>query len=232
MPCKKSIQSMFSSIANNYDILNHILSFGVDSYWQLCMARASGAKEGDLFLDVAAGTCNSAIALGKMGAKVVVTDITIAMLQLGLAKMQHQQVDMFYGAVEADATNLPFKSNIFDGVTICYGIRNIENRNKAYREFLRVLKPQCYLTILEFSQPTSSLLRTLYYIYLKYFVPKIGQLLNKNSDAYKYLSQSIKNFPNQNLLADELNNSGFANINWTKYFGGIVAIHTAQKNTV
>ena len=224
------IQAIFSNIAGRYDLLNHILSFGADFYWWHRMATMSGAAHGLLFLDVAAGTGDSSLALVKKGAEVVSTDFTSAMLKLGIDKFKHKDKNhLILGSVEADAQYLSFKSNTFDGVTICYGIRNIENRYKAYREFLRVLKPKQYLTILEFSQPTYLWLRIIYNSYIRHILPRIGTLLSGAPEAYNYLYTSIQSFPNQERLAKELRDAGFINVNWINLSGGIVAIHTAQK---
>jgi demethylmenaquinone methyltransferase/2-methoxy-6-polyprenyl-1,4-benzoquinol methylase len=224
------IQAIFSNIAKRYDLLNHILSFGADFYWWHSMATISGATHGCLFLDVAAGTGDSSLALVKKGAEVISTDFTSAMLKLGIDKFKHKDKNhLILASIEADAQYLPFKSNTFDGVTICYGIRNIENRCKAYQEFLRVLKPKKHLTILEFSEPIHLWLRVIYYSYIRYILPKIGTLLSGSPEAYNYLHASIRSFPKQEELAKALGNAGFTSVNWVNLSGGIVAIHTAQK---
>ena len=230
MPDENQIQAMFSSIAGRYDLLNHILSLGNDSYWWRRMAKISGATPGRRFLDVAAGTGNSSLALANRGAEVVPTDFTSTMLKLGTDKFQRLgQNHLIWSSVEADAQYLPFKEDIFDGVTICYGIRNIRDRQKAYREFLRVLKPKKQLTILEFSKPKYQWLEVIYYIYIRHILPKIGGWISGVPEAYKYLHESIQDFPNQQALAEELVTAGFSNVNWTNLTGGIVALHTAQK---
>ncbi len=143
MPQGKQVQSMFSGIAGRYDILNHVLSLGSDFYWWRRMARRSGAGPGLRFLDVAAGTGDSSLALARRGAEVVSTDFTFEMLRLGPAKFRARGRErLVWASVGADAQSLPFRSASFDGITICYGIRNVEDRAKAYREFLRVLKPE------------------------------------------------------------------------------------------
>lgn len=159
---EKQIRNMFSNIAGKYDLLNHILSLGIDFYWWQRMTKISGATPGRRFLDVAAGTGDSSLALAKRGAEVISTDFTSTMLKLGIDKFQRQdQNHLIVASVEADAQYLPFKSGIFDGVTICYGIRNIKDRQKAYQEFIRVIKPKGLLTILEFSKPNHKWLRTI-----------------------------------------------------------------------
>ena len=147
MPEGKQVQEMFTGIAGKYDLLNHLLSGGIDFYWWWRMARASGAAKGKRMLDVAAGTGDSSLALARRGADVVSTDFTHAMLRLGPPKFRKKKLDtLIWASSDADAQNLPFKEATFDGITICYGIRNVEVRSKAYAEFLRVLKPGGQLT--------------------------------------------------------------------------------------
>jgi demethylmenaquinone methyltransferase/2-methoxy-6-polyprenyl-1,4-benzoquinol methylase len=227
---EKKIRAMFSNIASRYDLLNHIFSFGIDFYWWQQMAKRSGATCGSRFLDIAAGTCSSSLALTKRGAEVISTDFTSTMLKLGIDKFQHQDQDHpIWAAVEADAQFLPFKNNIFDGVTICYGIRNIKDRKKVYQECLRVLKPKGRFTILEFGKPKYQWLRTAYYIYISHVLPKIGRWVIGAEEAYIYLYESIQMFPNQQALDIELRNAGFIHTSWKDLTGGIVAIHMAQK---
>ena len=134
-----------------------------------------------------------------------------------------------WASVGADAQRLPFRSGSFDGVTICYGIRNVEDRPKAYREFLRVLRPQGQLTILEFSRPRRRWLRSLYDLYSLRILPRIGGWISGSREAYSYLPASIRTFPDQPALAAELRAAGFQDIRWTDLTGGIVALHTGRK---
>jgi demethylmenaquinone methyltransferase/2-methoxy-6-polyprenyl-1,4-benzoquinol methylase len=230
MPQGKQVQAMFSGIAGKYDLLNHVLSLGTDFYWWHRMARAAGAAPGKRFLDVAAGTGDSSLALARRGAEVVSSDFTQAMLRLGPAKFQARGLaGRIWASVGADAQRLPFAAASFDGITICYGIRNVEERAKAYREFLRVLKPQGQLTILEFSRPRFAWLRVLYDTYSLRILPRIGGWISGSRDAYQYLPSSIRSFPDQPALARELEAAGFEGVRWTNLTGGIAALHTARK---
>ena len=230
VPEGKQVQSMFASIAGRYDLLNHLLSGGIDFYWWRRMARISGAGPGKRFLDVAAGTGDSSIALAKRGAEVLSTDFTHAMLKLGPEKFHRKGLDrLICASIDADAQRLPFKSVTFDGLTICYGIRNVEDRRSAYGEFLRVLKPGGQLTILEFSQPVIPGFRTLYQWYSLKVLPKIGRWISGDPSAYAYLPASIRQFPNQPTLAMELAQAGFQNVRWVNLSGGIVALHVGIK---
>lgn len=230
MPEGKQVQAMFSGIARRYDLLNHVLSGGIDFYWWWRMGRRSGAAPGKRILDVAAGTGDSSIALARRGAEVVSTDFTHAMLRLGPSKFRRKKLDsLVWASSDADAQALPFKEATFDGLTICYGIRNVENRARAYAEFLRVLKPGGRLTILEFSTPVVPGFRGLYTWYSLKVLPRIGAMISGDKSAYTYLPESIREFPDQTHLASELEAAGFEAVHWTNLTGGIVALHVGMK---
>ncbi len=230
MPEGKEVQAMFTGIAGKYDLLNHVLSGGIDFYWWWRMARSSGAAKGKRMLDVAAGTGDSSIALAKRGAEVVSTDFTHAMLRLGPSKFRKKNLDpLIWASSDADAQSLPFRDGTFDGITICYGIRNVENRSKAYAEFVRVLKPGGQLTILEFSTPVIPGFRGLYVWYSLKILPRIGAMISGDKSAYTYLPESIRDFPNQKKLGAELEAAGFEKVRWTNLTGGIVALHVGMK---
>lgn len=231
MPEGKQVQQMFTGIAGKYDLLNHLLSGGVDFYWWWRMARRSGAGPGKHYLDVAAGTGDSSVALAKRGAEVVSTDFTHAMLALGPKKFQRKGLNqLIWASSDADAQKLPFKDATFDGLTICYGIRNVEQRALAYAEFLRVLRPGGQLTILEFSTPVIPGLKQLYNGYSLRVLPKIGGWISGDASAYTYLPESIRQFPDQKGLARELEGAGFQEVSWINLTGGIVALHTGVKS--
>jgi demethylmenaquinone methyltransferase/2-methoxy-6-polyprenyl-1,4-benzoquinol methylase len=230
MPEGKQVQSMFAAIAGRYDLLNHLLSAGMDLYWWWRMARAAGAQGGRRFLDVAAGTGDSSIALARRGAEVVSTDFTQAMLRLGPDKFRRKHLaERIWASTTADAQRLPFEAASFDGVTICYGIRNVEARPLAYAEFLRVLKPGGRLVILEFSRPRSALLRRAYDWYSLKVLPRVGAWISGDRSAYSYLPESIRGFPDQATLAGELASAGFVGVGWVDLTGGIVALHSGTR---
>ncbi len=230
MPEGRQVQQMFSAIAERYDVLNHVLSGGVDAWWWWRMARVSGAAPGKRYLDVAAGTGDSSIALARRGAEVVSTDFTHAMLRIGPPKFARKGLDnLIWASSDADAQHLPFREASFDGLTICYGIRNVENRALAYAEFLRVLRPGGKLTILEFSTPVLPGLKPLYDWYSRRVLPRIGAWISRDASAYTYLPDSIRGFPDQPSLAAELEAAGFSEVAWTSLTGGIVALHTGLK---
>jgi len=230
MPEGSQVQAMFSGIAGRYDLLNHVLSLGTDFYWWHRMAKVSGAGPGRRYLDVAAGTGDSSLALARRGAEVVSTDFTLNMLRLGPPKFRRKSQDgLIWASVGADAQVLPFRDASFDGLTICYGIRNVQDRARAYREFLRVLKPGGRLTILEFSRPRYRWLQACYDLYSRRILPRIGGWISGDARAYTYLPESIRAFPDQPSLAAELRREGFREVAWTDLTGGIVALHVGCK---
>jgi len=231
-PEKNAIQAMFGRVAKRYDMLNHVLSFGLDFHWWRQMAKAAGAGPGMRILDMAAGTCDSSLALTRRGASVVSGDFSTPMLEIGRQKIKKKdRANLSLGLIVSDAANLPFKNASFDVATICYGIRNIEFRKLAYSEFMRVLKPGGRLVALEFSHPRRAWLRRLYGFYLRFFLPKLARLLGGDKKAYAYLAESIERFPAQAELAQELKESGFASVEWKNLCFGAAAIHIAHKPT-
>ena len=230
MPEGRQVQQMFSAIAGKYDVLNHVLSGGADFWWWWRMARRSGAAPGKRFLDVAAGTGDSSLALARRGAEVISTDFTHAMLRLGPAKFARKGfAGLIWASSDADAQQLPFRDASFDGITICYGIRNVEARARAYAEVLRVLRPGGQLTILEFSTPVFPGLKAFYDCYSLRVLPRVGAWISGDASAYTYLPESIRTFPDQAALAKELETAGFREVQWTNLTGGIVALHTGTR---
>lgn len=230
MPLGSQVQTMFSGIASRYDLLNHVLSFGMAGSWWRAMAKLSGAEYEKRYLDVAAGTGDSTIALARRGAQVISSDFTLAMLRRGPSKFQAKSLGgRVLASVGADAQALPFREGSFDGVTICYGIRNVEDRSRALAEFRRVLKPGGCLTVLEFSQPRRKWLRGLYGWYSRVLLPRIGGWISGDPSAYAYLPESIRLFPGPEALAAELEVAGFEKIRWKALTGGIAALHLGSK---
>ncbi len=152
------------------------------------------------------------------------------MLRLGPAKFARKGfAGLIWASSDADAQQLPFRDASFDGITICYGIRNVEARARAYAEFLRVLRPGGQLTILEFSTPVFPGLKAFYDWYSLRVLPRVGAWISGDASAYTYLPESIRTFPDQAALAKELETAGFREVHWTNLTGGIVALHTGTR---
>lgn len=219
----QQVQAMFDAVASRYDLMNDLLSFGQTRYWRKETVRALSPEPGQLVLDLAAGTGTSAAAIEAAGAKTIACDLSLGMLQEGRRRYPEIQF------VAGDATALPFQDSSFDAVTISFGIRNVQNPDLALAEMLRVTKPGGKLVICEFSTPENALFRRLYQKYLIRAVPMVASRFSSNAVAYKYLADSILDWPNQPALASWLQRCGWEKVAWRSLTGGIVAIHRGTK---
>jgi len=224
MPEASTVRRMFAGVAPHYDLLNHLLSFGIDRRWRRDVVSGLNLKPSDRVLDLCCGTGDLALELAPH-ARCLACDFTWEMLTRAKAKSTRAGQTLRLAA--ADALRLPFPANQFDAATVGFGVRNLEDLPAGLREFRRVLRPQGSLAILEFSQPTHPLLRLPYQVYLNGLLPLIGRVVSKRKEAYRYLAESIAGFPNPETLSDILAAEGFRNINYRRLTGGIVAIHTA-----
>lgn len=226
----RKIKGMFSEIAPRYDLLNHLLSAGTDIAWRDMVARETAKPEHRMVLDVACGTGDLALTLRRElppEATVVGADFTGPMLRIAKEKAFDVDAEGVHW-VEADGLRLPFPDNTFDLVTIAFGIRNMESLDGALREFLRVLKPGASLAILEFSQPTNLVVRTLYQPYFLHVLPRVGALLSQKS-AYMYLPHSVLHFPGQKDLARLMQRAGYCRVRHASLSLGIAALHHGTK---
>ena len=224
--------SMFSSIAPTYDLLNSILSLGLHKRWKRRAVSEAGLKVGDRALDLCSGTGDIAIYLAKkVGPKgrVVALDFSEEMLKLAQKKAVKWAVSEVIDFQTGDATQLDLANDSFHAVTIGFGIRNVDKIAKAFSEMYRVLRPGGKVICLEFSQPTSALIRRIYDFYSFQIIPRIGGLISKNFDAYHYLPDSIREFPDQDRLKSLMDKAGFKNTYFTNLAFGIVALHTGEK---
>ena len=224
MPEASTVRRMFAGIAPRYDLLNHLLSLGIDRRWRRDVVSGLNLKPSDRVLDLCCGTGDLALELAPH-ARCLACDFTWEMLTRAKAKSTRAGQTLRLAA--ADALRLPFPANQFDAATVGFGVRNLEDLPAGLREFRRVLRPQGSLAILEFSQPTHRLLRLPYQVYLNGFLPLIGRVVSERKEAYRYLAESIAGFPNPETLSEILAAEGFRNINYRRLTGGIVAIHTA-----
>lgn len=217
------VAAMFDSVAESYDRTNALLSFGQDRIWRRKVLREVNPVMGQTILDLAAGTGSSSIVFLRPGVKVIASDFSQGMLQVG--KKRHPELEFVF----ADATKLPFKDSSMDAVTISFGLRNVQKPKLALAEMLRVLKPGGKLVICEFSQVNSVLLRPFYSFYLKRILPRLSKLLARNMGAYEYLAESILAWPNQQKLVSWLTEAGFVEATYSNASFGVVAIHSARK---
>lgn len=220
------VSGMFDQVAAGYDRTNTVMTFGNDAFWRAATTRAVAPKRGERILDLAAGTASSSASLAGSGAQVVAADFSPGMLAEGRRRHGHMPNITF---VEADATNLPFKDGEFDAVTMSYGLRNVQEPKKALAELFRVTKPGGRIVINEFSTPPGKLFRGLYRFYNAQVLPKVARLAGTNGDAYDYLNESIRDWPDQRTLAGWIREAGWTDVEYRNLSFGIVALHRGRK---
>jgi demethylmenaquinone methyltransferase / 2-methoxy-6-polyprenyl-1,4-benzoquinol methylase len=217
------IAAMFDDVAANYDLTNDVLSLGRTRAWRQAVARAVDVLPGDRVLDLGAGTGTSSLPFAAAGALVVPCDFSLGMLAEG--KRRNPQLPLTAG----DATRLPFADDSFDAVTISFALRNVQDPDAALREMLRVTRPGGRVVICEFSSPTWAPLRTVYTEYLMRALPPVATAVSSSPDAYVYLAESIRAWPDQPALAQRIGGAGWADVAWSDLTYGIVALHRARR---
>lgn len=226
------VSEVFHSVAPQYDLMNDLMSLGMHRWWKKFAIMQTQLKAGDHALDLAGGTGDlTKLLLHKVGEKgsVTLSDINSSMLQAGRARLTDCNYVNNVNYVQADAEQLPFADNTFDGVTISFGLRNITHKENALAEMLRVLKPGKKLVVLEFSKPKSTLLNKIYDQYSFRIIPKLGEWIAKNKESYQYLVESIRMHPDQETLLDLIKKVGFEKCGYHNLSGGIVALHYGYK---
>ncbi len=213
---------MFDAVAKRYDLTNDVLSFGQDRRWRREVLTAVDPGYGDKVLDLAAGTGTSSQPFADAGATVVPCDFSIGMLQVGKKQLPHLPF------TAGDGTQLPFADDTFDAVTISFGLRNIVDPVKGLAEMRRVTRPGGRLVVCEFSHPTWSPWRTVYLEYLMKTLPAVAKAVSSAPDAYVYLAESIRAWPDQAGLAAMIGAAGWQQAEWRNLSGGIVALHRAS----
>jgi demethylmenaquinone methyltransferase/2-methoxy-6-polyprenyl-1,4-benzoquinol methylase len=217
----RAVASMFDGVARRYDITNTVLSAGRDRYWRRATRAALRVGPGDTVLDLAAGTAVSTVEIAKSGAWCLAADFSVGMLHAG-----HQRP---VPKVGADATRLPFGDDVFDAVTISFGLRNVVDTDAGLREMLRDTKPGGRLVVCEFSTTAVPVFATAYKEYLMKALPRVARAVSSNPEAYVYLAESIRAWPDQPALADRIEQAGWSQVSWRNLTGGIVALHQGCK---
>jgi len=217
----RDVASMFDGVARRYDLTNTVLSLGQDRYWRKATRSALMIGTGQKVLDLAAGTAVSTVELQKSGAWCVAADFSVGMLAAGAARHVPK--------VAGDATRLPFGDGVFDAVTISFGLRNVVDPQLALREMARVTRPGGRLVVCEFSTPTNALFATAYKEYLMRALPRVARAVSSNPQAYVYLAESIRAWPDQAALAHQISRAGWVAVRWRNLTGGIVALHAGYK---
>ncbi len=225
-----AVRHMFGAIAPRYDLLNHLLSLGIDRLWRRRAIRRllAGRAPRGTFLDACAGTFDLALALARrpgFDGLVVGSDFTFRMLEEGKPKIQATPV----APACADALRLPFADATFDGATVGFGVRNLADIDAGLGELARVLKPGARLVILEFTTPRWQPFRALYFFYFLHVLPVVGRIVSRHGEAYSYLPASVLEFPEPPELARRMERAGLARVEWEALTGGIAAIHIGTR---
>ncbi|MGB0388130.1 MAG: ubiquinone/menaquinone biosynthesis methyltransferase [Ardenticatenaceae bacterium] len=222
------VAHMFSRIATRYDLLNRLMSLGQDQSWRRQMAELALLPPNAQVLDLATGTGDVALAVLERHpeAQVIGADFALPMMQIGQKKI-HSGMGLYF--VDADALRLPFASGEFDGVLHAFLMRNIADIPAGWKEQWRVLKPGGRLVCLEIVGPESPLIRAGYRLFFETLIPKVGQLISGDAQAYTYLPQSVLRFPAPKTLSQLMRESGFVHVDYQRLMLGSIAIHVAQK---
>jgi demethylmenaquinone methyltransferase/2-methoxy-6-polyprenyl-1,4-benzoquinol methylase len=223
------VAAMFDELAGRYDLLNDLLSAGQVRLWRRAVARAVAARPGERVLDLAAGTGTSTATFAAGGAECVACDFSLGMLRAGLSRVRAAADGPRPAFVGGDALRLPFGDQVFDAVTVSFGLRNVVRPEQALAEMFRVTRPGGRLVICEFSHLSARPLRVAYERYLARALPVIARRAARNPAAYEYLAESIMDWPDQRELARLMFAGGWSAVRWRDLTFGIVAVHVARR---
>jgi demethylmenaquinone methyltransferase/2-methoxy-6-polyprenyl-1,4-benzoquinol methylase len=227
---KEQVAEMFNSISRRYDLLNTVLSAGINKFWKKQLIKATKPVNGKIVLDVATGTADVAIALAAYHpASITGVDISEKMMEIGRSKIEEKGLQNLIELKTAGAEELPFDNNKFDIVTVSYGVRNFELLEKGLLEIYRVMKPGARLVILEFSKPKGFPIQQLFSLYFRLILPLIGRWIAKDAHAYTYLPKSVQEFPEGDAFLRILQSQGFAQTQCKPLTFGITSLYTALK---
>ena len=226
------VAGVYNSVANKYDLMNDIMSFGIHRIWKKITLAQTGLKRGQRALDVAGGTGDLTAGLSRQvgdEGEVVLSDVNQAMLEQGRRRLMDRGIAGNIRFVQANAEDLPFEDNSFDCITIAFGLRNVTHQDRALASMFRVLKPGGRILILEFSKPVLPGLDKAYDFYSFNVLPKMGRVIANDEDSYRYLAESIRMHPDQETLKQMLLDAGFERCTYHNMSGGIVALHKGFK---
>ncbi len=227
----EQVTDMFDSIAPAYDLMNRMMTFGLDKMWRHNTVKRIAKTSPRQILDIATGTADLAISMARKISNVTVTgiDLSANMIALGDKKIHEARLDSQVKLQVGDALALPFDNDSFDAITAAYGVRNFEHLDTGYAEMLRVLRPGGKLYILELTPPASPIVKPLYNFYTHCIIPLIGRMVSKDTRAYSYLPESIKAVPARNDMTKLMTDAGFANAHWTSMTLGVCTLYIATK---
>ena len=228
----RRVNKVFSSVADEYNLMNDIMSFGIHKLWKRFAVSLCGIRKDFHVLDLACGTGDiTKLVYEKLGehGHIMLCDINETMLNHGRDNLINKGIIKNIDYIRANAESLPFKDNSFDCVIIAFGLRNITDKNAALKSIYKKLKYGTQLVILEFSKVTIPFIDKIYLKYAFKFIPKLGKAVVKDEDSYRYLIESIRVHPDQKLLASMIEEAGFKNIKFHNLSAGIVAVHRGYK---
>ncbi len=217
------VNALFARIAHRYDLINDLQSFGLHRHWKNAMVRKSGAALGLRALDVCCGTGDIASRLARTGAEVTGLDFSPEMLAVG--RQRFPKVTFLQG----DAMALPFPDQTFQIVTMGYGLRNLASWQQGLAELVRVTRPGGRILVLDFGKPDNRIWRSVYFTYLRLFVPVLGKIFCGQSGAYAYILESLNHYPAQHGVAGEMRNLGLKNVRIINFLGSVMTINYAEK---
>lgn len=229
---EKHVADVFHSVADKYDVMNDLMSFGIHRIWKKITLEHSGVRNGQKILDLAGGTGDLTAKFSQLvgdDGLVVLADINDSMLKVGRDKLRNKGLFKNIEYVQANAEELPFQDNTFNCVTISFGLRNVTNKEKALSSMWRVLKPGGRLLVLEFSKPKYKILSKAYDLYSFTMLPLMGKIIANDSESYRYLAESIRMHPDQSKLKKMMEEAGFRDVQYHDMTGGIVALHIGFK---
>ncbi len=229
---KSESWKMFNDISPRYDLLNHLLSFGLHIHWRRQLAKYLPTKDNQKILDLATGTADVLITLFKTNSNIQTgygIDMAEKMLAIGEEKVAKEGLAKQIILQRGDAHQIPFNDKTFDGATISFGIRNMENPTRVLKEMFRVLNPQGRAIILEFSLPKNIVIRGLHLFYLRNVVPVVGWIFTGHYKAYRYLNQTIEDFPYGEKFCDLMRSAGFTRVVDHPLLFGIASIYVGEK---
>ncbi|MGB7128837.1 MAG: bifunctional demethylmenaquinone methyltransferase/2-methoxy-6-polyprenyl-1,4-benzoquinol methylase UbiE [Candidatus Rhabdochlamydia sp.] len=231
-PSRFEIWKMFDKISPTYDMVNRVMTFGLDRLWRKKMAAFLPEKKQLTLLDCATGTADQLLAFMRYSKKITSAtgiDLSQEMLQIANKKIRKKGFDSCISLQEASLLDLPFENHCFDCISISFGIRNVMDVNKALQECFRVLKPQGRLLILEGAVPNNRLLKAGHHFYLRYLLPFLGGVISGQPQAYRYLNDTISSFPCGEKFCTYLRDVGFTSVKATSFTGGAVCIYQGDR---
>jgi len=228
---ERHVRDVFDSVADNYDLMNDMMSFGIHRLWKRFAINMAGLQPGQQVLDLAGGTGDlTRLMSPRVGADghIILSDINAAMLAVGRERLLDNGIQGNVTFAQANAEQLPFPENSFDLVTMAFGLRNVTDKQRALHAIHDILRPGGRLLVLEFSRPVKAL-KPAYDFYSFNILPRLGRLIAKDEDSYRYLAESIRMHPDQQTLQGMLEQAGFERCDFHNLAGGIVALHRGYK---